>query len=277
MDIAYEVDSLLQRELDCALKGLGHLKHGLALRSLDSTNDVAIHLEKMGHQSGTVVVALQQNLGRGRFKRSWHMGVGDLAMSVILRPPEAPKNLAVLSMMPAVAIKDALASLDISVRLKWPNDIIIAAGALEPKLDYFLNFRKVGGILVENIFVKDSLAACIMGIGLNITLKHSQKPRIPHIGSIADLMPGMGREQCLAAILRMLDQLILAVNTGGFQERLVASYSQSLETIGKEVVVETADGRLCGRATRVQADGSLVINDGRENHVVFAGEVLFVR
>ena len=106
--------------------------------SVSSTQDVARELP-----IGSIVVADHQTQGRGRLERRWEAPAGTaLLVSFVVRPGP------VLSLAAGVAAAEACGE---AVRLKWPNDLLLAD-------------RKLGGILVE---VSGARAVC--GIGVNLT------------------------------------------------------------------------------------------------------------
>ena len=106
--------------------------------SVTSTQDVARELPV-----GSIVVADHQTAGRGRLGRRWDAPPGTaLLVSFVLQPNP------VLSLATGVAAAEACGE---SVRLKWPNDLL-------------LGDAKLGGILVE---AKADKAIC--GIGINLT------------------------------------------------------------------------------------------------------------
>ncbi|HXW52464.1 MAG TPA: biotin--[acetyl-CoA-carboxylase] ligase, partial [Myxococcota bacterium] len=121
----YALDPDLHYELKQAIEGLTYLTNAMAFRSVGSTNDYALLLEKDHLLGGTIIMAAEQTSGRGRLGRTWHMQKGDIAMSLLLRAPNLPRNQALLPMMPALSIVRSLGALAIPVRLKWPNDVIV--------------------------------------------------------------------------------------------------------------------------------------------------------
>ena len=266
-------DAHLQNELDQITPHLNHLTKAHAFITLASTNDHALWLEKENHQSGIVIMARKQMRGRGRLKRCWLMQDGDIALSILMRPPFLPHNINVLPMIPAVAVVKTLAVLGIVVRLKWPNDIIMPFFHQEP-VSYFGHFRKVGGILVENVFRENQLAATIIGIGLNLTDNPALTKQVPHAASLFER--GVDRYTCLKHLLTALDHEFSALSQTGYDDDLLRDYSMYCETLGKMVEVEWCNQKLIGRVVAINLDGSLVLDDGLEHHNIFAGDVNFV-
>jgi BirA family biotin operon repressor/biotin-[acetyl-CoA-carboxylase] ligase len=134
---------------------------------LPSTQDEGHRLAADGAQHGTAVAARIQTAGRGTRGRAWVSNAGGLWLSVIARP-EAGEGLPVLSLRVGLALADHLdtllqptpsptvrRSVRPSVRLKWPNDLL-------------LDDRKLGGILCEARWQGDRLGWIVVGIGLNV-------------------------------------------------------------------------------------------------------------
>jgi BirA family transcriptional regulator, biotin operon repressor / biotin---[acetyl-CoA-carboxylase] ligase len=123
-----------------------------------STMDDARALARDGCPSGTVAAAGYQDKGRGRVPgRTWISVPGhSLLATVVLRLPELGYALHELPLRAgaavALGIEDAAG---ISVRIKWPNDIVAAAG--QP-----FGGKKLAGILCES----DGQAA-LVGFGIN--------------------------------------------------------------------------------------------------------------
>ncbi|MDX1581941.1 MAG: biotin--[acetyl-CoA-carboxylase] ligase, partial [Alphaproteobacteria bacterium] len=126
--------------------------------SLPSTNDEARRLaesESAGH--GTAVMALTQTAGRGRRGRSWVSEPGNLFFSLLLRPKRPVSEVATLSFVASLAVRDMLARWvdPDELSLKWPNDVLLSG-------------RKVCGILLEGVSGAEGLNGVIVGIGVNL-------------------------------------------------------------------------------------------------------------
>jgi BirA family transcriptional regulator, biotin operon repressor / biotin---[acetyl-CoA-carboxylase] ligase len=115
--------------------------------SVSSTQDVA-----RGLPVGSIVIADHQTAGRGRLDRRWEAPAGTaLLVSFVLDPNP------LLSLAAGVAAAEACGP---QVRLKWPNDLLLA----ELALGGISVERKLGGILVETTPIK-----AICGVGINLT------------------------------------------------------------------------------------------------------------
>lgn len=132
-------------------------KRLIALRSVPSTNDLARQEAEKGAPEGTVVVAEEQTVGRGRLSRSWHSPSGlGVWMSTVLRPEVSPEIAPSLTFCVSLAVARAVRALHpVDVSLKWPNDVLVKG-------------RKLCGILTEMKVVRDSVEYVISGVGINV-------------------------------------------------------------------------------------------------------------
>jgi BirA family transcriptional regulator, biotin operon repressor / biotin---[acetyl-CoA-carboxylase] ligase len=124
--------------------------------TVSSTNDVLKEKALAGEPEGSVIVAREQTIGRGRYGRSWlsRLDMG-LYISILLRPPaQYPTGLLSLATGLATA-KSINRRLTSSCSLKWPNDVLFQD-------------RKIAGILVETHIQKTALLYVIVGIGINL-------------------------------------------------------------------------------------------------------------
>ena len=103
------------------------------------------------------VLAARQTQGRGQLGRHWQSPAGNLYTA--LRLPDCPP-FSESAVAPAVSalLADMLAQLGIDIRIKWPNDLVLASP------NEAGTYRKIGGILVE-----ERNGAILAGIGFNVS------------------------------------------------------------------------------------------------------------
>jgi BirA family biotin operon repressor/biotin-[acetyl-CoA-carboxylase] ligase len=141
----------------------------IKLDNTDSTNNYAMQLvndDKAHH--GLTITAQSQHSGKGQRGRKWTDAPGkSLLMSVVINPRLPISAQFAFSATMATAVANVLQKLvpDCTVRIKWPNDIII-------------NDKKAGGILIENVLRGSLWTHSIVGIGLNI-LQDKFPPELP--------------------------------------------------------------------------------------------------
>jgi BirA family transcriptional regulator, biotin operon repressor / biotin---[acetyl-CoA-carboxylase] ligase len=167
------------------------------LDSVPSTNN---WLKENGgnHQTGTVVLAEQQNAGKGQQSKSWVSEPGlNLTFSVLLRPGN-PQKMHTLPMTAALNCADVLQHYaPQKICIKWPNDL-------------YCNAMKIGGILVESSFTGSTVEKLILGIGLNINQKNVAET-VPGAASLVQFgnnITMLDRENILARILNQLEEVL---------------------------------------------------------------------
>ncbi|MFC7790036.1 biotin--[acetyl-CoA-carboxylase] ligase [Microbacterium sp. MAHUQ-60] len=206
-----------------------------------------------------------QTAGRGRLDRTWTTPPhAALAVSVLLR--DLPTDTGAWGWIPlaaGVAMTDAIAAQlpGHVVGLKWPNDVLVDG-------------RKICGILAEV-----AGGAVIVGTGVNTAMTVEQLP-VPSATSFAALGVDADPDRLLADYLIGLGAAIAGLTRAGDARAsgLHAETTARCLTLGQPVNVSMPDGStLNGRATRLAADGRLVIDDGSAEREVLSGDVVHVR
>jgi BirA family biotin operon repressor/biotin-[acetyl-CoA-carboxylase] ligase len=144
--------------------------------SVASTNDVVRAWLAAGEPEVCLAVADEQTAGRGRNGRTWTAprGAGFLASlgfrPTWLAPDQVWRLAAIVSLAMADAAEEVAGLPERSVRLKWPNDLVIATddsgGALESSGERNA-VRKLGGVLGETEGLGTDDPRIVVGIGLN--------------------------------------------------------------------------------------------------------------
>jgi BirA family biotin operon repressor/biotin-[acetyl-CoA-carboxylase] ligase len=229
---------------------------------VESTNHVAADAARDG-KTGLVVVAELQTGGRGRLGRQWVSPPrAGLTLSMLVRPVVPAAHWPWLPGLVCVAAARALRErTEVDVRLKWPNDLVVAD-------------RKLGGLLAEAV---DS--AVVIGIGINVTTRPAELPR-PDATSLA--MEGAvttDRLPLLLALLRQVGTDYLAWSAaGGDPDAVLSAYRELCTTIGRRVRVELPGGSAVeGEAVDVDARGHLVVDVGGAHRAVAAADVVHLR
>jgi len=213
----------------------------------------------------SVLLTDSQTAGRGRLDRTWNTPPGSaLALSVLLRDlPADPVAWGWIPLAAGVAMTDAVAARlpGHEVGLKWPNDVLVDG-------------RKICGILAEV-----TEGAVIVGTGVNTAMTAQQLP-VPTATSFAALGVDVDADRLVADYLVGLDAAIAGLSRSGdaVASGLHAEATARCLTLGRTVDVSMPDGTtLNGAATRLAADGRLVIDDGSAEHEVLSGDVVHVR
>jgi BirA family biotin operon repressor/biotin-[acetyl-CoA-carboxylase] ligase len=237
------------------------------LEETGSTNLDALNWAIAGAPEGAVVVAEQQTEGRGRWGRRWLSQPGrSLMFSIVLRPRTRLDQAGLITTALGVGCAEAIARLtDLSVRLKWPNDVTVGG-------------RKLGGLLVESRVTGDGIEVAAGGVGLNVAYTPDDFPaeikgRATSLAIELDREP-LPRADLLAAILESFFELYPEMDETKLLER-AAGLS---DVLGRRVRIRFADGRAVeGRALRLVGNGALEVETDSGATVINSGEVESVR
>lgn len=123
---------------------------------LPSTNSYLKKIPAETISQGTVAITDHQTKGRGQYEKYWEAEPGTNLTFTMAFKPKSGERMSLLTLGCAYAIKVSLQPyIDSTIRIKWPNDLIV-------------NKKKLGGILTECMFLGAVPERVLIGIGLNI-------------------------------------------------------------------------------------------------------------
>ncbi len=130
------------------------LKDIFIFDSIDSTNTYVMeyHTEL---QSCSIVIAMEQSSGRGRYSREWQSSRGGLWFTLLSKPEKSIDDILPLYYIIPISIIQTLKKYGVSADLKWPNDILIDG-------------KKIAGILVDTVILKKNVEIMAIGCGINL-------------------------------------------------------------------------------------------------------------
>ena len=233
---------------------------------IDSTNSEL--LRRQTSTSGIdALFAEQQTGGRGRHGRAWASPAGsNLYLSLSRRFDGGLARLGGLSLVVGVATADALHALGASsIRVKWPNDLVIVDGD---------SLRKIGGVLIEG-GMQDGRPRAVIGIGLNVRMPEDAADAIGQPWTdlhalLGDTLPS--RTAIAAALLASLADAIDRFDTEGLAPFL--SRFDALDALrDADVVTTVGDIAHAGVAVGLAEDGALRLRTAAGELLLRAGEV----
>src|SRR5215475_8157261 len=119
--------------------GLAGVRHK-TYETLGSTNAEALALARAGERGPLWITAASQSAGRGRRGSQWVSPPGNLYATLLLTEPCPADAAPQLSFVAALGLHDAVVScvpkLASALKVKWPNDLLVAQ-------------KKLAGILIE--------------------------------------------------------------------------------------------------------------------------------
>lgn len=213
----------------------------ISFDKIPSTQDYAHDLIASGNATNkTVITALAQSNGRGRYRRTWVSHHGNLYASFIYKSPERDPRL---SYAVAVAIAETLISFGLKPQIKWPNDVLIEG-------------KKISGVLIE--YARNFV---IVGIGINIkTCPTVKEYKTTKVKNYADVTV----EDVLSVLIKKLDKWRNA-NFAIVRER----WMELAISINKMVKYQGKQAELIG----INEDGALVLRFDTRYVLTYGDEI----
>jgi BirA family biotin operon repressor/biotin-[acetyl-CoA-carboxylase] ligase len=263
----------------------GFLARRERFESVGSTNDVVRDWLRAGTPEVCLAVADEQESGRGRDGRRWIGPRGSaLLVSLGFRPtylaPGTAWRLAAVASLAMAEAAEGLADLAVNtIRLKWPNDLVIATAAGSPAGP---GTRKLAGVLGETEGLGTDDPRVVVGLGVNGDWDAADFPPdlVPSMTSLRAAAAGRTIDQAalLEGFLARLEPRVDALRAGSFDG---VAWAERQLTTGRMVRLEAPTGDATLRALGVDAStGALIVADasapGGERHLV-VGEITHVR
>lgn len=227
--------------------------------SVDSTNVLLREKVRAGEASVAAAWAVEQTAGKGRLGRNWLSPEGGLYLSLSC-PAHPSLSPTLYHVAVGVAAAEVLhESYTQEVELKWPNDLILP-GKRASESD-----SKMGGILAEYLLDAPKQPHVIVGLGMNVnatvTLPDGDTGLVP-----ASLQALVGKEVFIESLAEAVANRTFvmweALSNGQLsQAELVIRWKEKLNTLGRQVRVETRSQTLEGLAKDVAPDLSLILED----------------
>ena len=208
-------------------------------------------------EEGAWLVADRQSAGRGRQGRGWLDGPGNFMGSTAVRLLPQDPAPASLSFVAALAVYEAVlgrVATPLSVRLKWPNDVL-------------LDGAKLAGILLER-----AGDAAVIGIGVNL----AWSPALPDraTGHLKRIGPAPDRDAFARDLAQSFDRELDRWRQFGLTP-ILSRWLAAAHPVGSPLAVHGADGsRAAGAFDGLEPDGALRLRlaDGSAR-VIHAGDV----
>lgn len=208
----------------------------VAEQRVGSTMDRAHELAAEGADAGTLVLAEEQLLGRGRAGNRWASASrAGLWMTLIVRPEDAAA-LDVLSLRVGLRLAPVLERWSAGpVQLKWPNDLFVGGG-------------KLAGVLIEARWRARRPDWVAIGVGINLRLPPSGASIVAEVAALQDADP----LQVLAEVLPAMRAA--AAGRGSLHDDELQGFAGRDYAKGRRVASPAA-GTACG----ITADGAILI------------------
>ena len=195
-----------------------------------------------------IVVADIQKAGRGQHGKVWHSPEGGLWFTEAMEIT-TPLGLSTYISIPIMRVLKKYLK---SVKLKWPNDILVER-------------KKIAGILIE---IKGSTA--FIGIGINV--ENKVPDQIKNTAISIDEKTKLDKSKIFNEIIEEQENLNNIFLERGFRH-FKEEYKKNLIFINKEVVIKT-DQIIKGIVKDITDNGELIVENSKGKTTISWGTVI---
>ena len=261
-------DELFPWEITSGLKTKMIGQQAYYFDSIDSTQNQALKMADEPANNGTVIIAAKQTGGKGRSGRKWISPKGGIWLSIILQPKFDISITTLFPIASALALSNALEkTLKISPELKWPNDLTIKG-------------KKIAGMLVDVSLESNRIENMVLGVGINFDVDTKQIEKVLKdssnfygVASLSEQKKKTKPIQLVQTFLVELEKIYDLLNTKQ-TKKIISEWTKRSSTIGKNVVLDTRDGKIKGKALKIDEDGALVVSDNGKINRIIAGDII---
>jgi len=263
-------DLLLPWEITSELKTKIVGQQAYYFDSVDSTQNQALKMTEESIKDGTAIIAEKQTGGKGRSGRKWISPKGGIWLSIILYPKFDITVTTLFPIASALALSKAIEkTFKISPELKWPNDITLKS-------------KKLAGMLVDVSLESNKIEKLILGVGINfdINVKQIEKtlkqtPNFYGVASLAGQKNNISKIQLTQAFFSELEKIYESLNKKEIK-KIISEWTKRSSTIGKTVEIDTINGKIKGKAIKIDDDGALVVSNNNKIDRIIAGDIIHI-
>ncbi len=261
-------DALFPWEITSKLKTSVIGQHAYYFDTIDSTQNQALKMADDPANNGTVIIAAKQTGGKGRSGRKWISPKGGIWLSIILQPKFDISITTLFPIASALALSNALEkTFKIFPELKWPNDLTIKG-------------EKIAGMLVDVSLESNRIENLVLGVGINfdIDVKQIEKtlkgsPNFYGVASLCEQKNKVKPIQLVQTFFVELEKIYDLLNTKQ-TKKIISEWTKRSSTIGKKVELDTIDGKIKGKAIKIDYDGALLVSDNNKIIRIIAGDII---
>ena len=263
-------DLLLPWEITSGLKTEVFGKQVYYFESIDSTQNQAMRMASNPANNGALVIAEKQTNGKGRLGRKWISPKGGIWFSIILHPQFDISVITLFPIASALALSNAIEkTLNIKSELKWPNDITV-------------NGKKVAGMLVDASLESNKIENIVLGVGINfnVDVKQIEKmlkdtPNFYGVASLGEQNKTIKPILLVQTFLNELEEICTLLNSKD-TKKIIKDWTVKSSTIGQNVELNTKEGKIKGKAIKIDHDGALIISENKKNVRVIEGDITYI-
>lgn len=204
---------------------------------------------------GAIFIADRLEQAQGRQGRAWGIRDGQLLITAMLKPillascPDDERGIRLNQLSIALSLGIINPLLPHGASIKWPND-------------FYINNKKIGGMLLQPVWQGTTLRGIILGFGLNVTTIFSPDDELFEIATSITMETGktIALRELYFALLSSLDHYYLRWQQQDYQA-LYSEWRKQQSFIGKQLIVHRQDGTIFNaKLNQVMPNGDAIMS-----------------
>ena len=234
----------------------------IKLKTVKSTN---LEIKKMVSSNLKInnlcLSADNQTVGYGRRNTKWFSYMGNMHLSILLKPKCKINEVNQLSFMTSISLGDTLKKIknNINIKYKWPNDIL-------------LNKKKVAGVLIEtSSHINKKIKWVIIGIGLNII-------KSPNLNKKEFKATSLNKEKIYIEKDNFIDSFLqnFFVNYEIWKKKgfnfIKKNWVSNMYKINNKIIVKYQNNYIKGKVVNLLINGGIKLKTNKKTKEIFYGD-----
>ena len=237
--------------------------------TIDSTQNFAIKIASNPKENGTVVISNKQTKGKGRLGRRWYSPPGGIWLSIILQPNFDISITTLFPIAASLALTNAIEkTLGKKTELKWPNDVTVEG-------------KKVAGMLIDVSVESNRIENLVLGVGINFQINHVQLEKklrnTENFYGVTSLIEKSKDANPILLVKIFFCELekIFELLKQGKKNIVIKNWTRKSSTIGKNITLSTTNGKIKGKAIKLDNDGALIIKNNKKYQRILSGDLIY--
>ena len=135
-------------------------------------------------------------------------------------------------------------------------------------------------MLVDVSLESNRIENMVLGVGINFDVDTKQIEKVLKdssnfygVASLSEQKKKIKPIQLVQTFLVELEKIYDLLNTKQ-TKKIISEWTKRSSTIGKNVVLDTRDGKIKGKALKIDEDGALVVSDNGKINRIIAGDII---
>jgi len=196
-------------------------------------------------KEGLIVTADYQTNGKTLNKGVWDSEKNkNILISVLIQPDISLNKQFDLIKLISIVVYELILDFNIKSEIKWPNDILVKN-------------KKIAGILIQNIVLRNRITHSIVGLGLNVNQINFKKYNVSPTSMKLELGENIDCENVVERLLNILEHKLEKYRSLRLSEFL--NYEKRLFLLNRSSRYELNNKRFFGTIKGVDNNGLLKI------------------